>query len=160
MNVYGVDRAHMFGDVERRQLGLFAARVAGTLQVARRLVRDSALITQMDEALDSRTVIDQALGIIMAQQRCTATTAFQLIRRESQNSRAASATSPLTSPNAPPATPRNPAAASTPPELGRPRREDCRKNGADGSTARMGMRSHDDRHTGGRGPTPSADSSW
>ena len=87
MNLYGFDRAHVFGEPERRQLELFAARAAGTLQVARRLTRDSTLLNQMDEALNSRTVIDQALGIVMAEQRCTASTAFNLIRRESQNTR-------------------------------------------------------------------------
>ena len=43
------------------------------------------LISQMEQSLRSRTVIDQSLGIIMRDQRCTATTAFELLRRESQN---------------------------------------------------------------------------
>ncbi|OYO21264.1 hypothetical protein CGZ93_10675, partial [Enemella dayhoffiae] len=36
--------------------------------------------------------------------------------------------------------------------IGRAKR-DCRRNGVSGSTARMGERSHDDRHTGGHEPT-------
>ena len=87
LNVYGFDRESMFAEPERRLLELFAARVAGTLQVARRLARDSHLLAQMDEALNSRSVIDQALGIIMGQQRTTSRDAFELLRRESQNSR-------------------------------------------------------------------------
>lgn len=50
-------------------------------------VKDTALLAQMEASLQSRTVIDQALGIIMGQQRCAASTAFELLRRESQNSR-------------------------------------------------------------------------
>ncbi len=87
MNIYGFDRPGLFGEGERRQLELFAAQAAGTLRVATRQMKDTTLLQQMEEALRSRTVIDQALGIIMAQQRCTASEAFTLMRRESQNSR-------------------------------------------------------------------------
>ncbi|MGI3780546.1 MAG: ANTAR domain-containing protein [Janthinobacterium lividum] len=41
----------------------------------------------MEESILSRTIIDQALGIIMGQQRCTASVAFELLRQESQNTR-------------------------------------------------------------------------
>ena len=87
MNVYGFEAPYLFGEPERRQLELFAARAVGTLQVVRRINRDSALLAQMDEAMSSRTVIDQAIGIIMGQQLCTSREAFGLIRRESQNTR-------------------------------------------------------------------------
>ena len=53
--------------------------------MATRQTKDATLLAQMEESLRSRTVIDQALGIIMAGQRCTATVAFDLLRRESQN---------------------------------------------------------------------------
>jgi GAF domain-containing protein len=87
MNLYGFDRPHLFGDAEQRRLGLFAAQAAGTLQLATRRVKDTTLLTQMEQALRSRTTIDQALGILMAQQRCTIDEAFALLRREAQNSR-------------------------------------------------------------------------
>ena len=87
VNVYGFDRPHLFGPAERRQLELFTAQAAGTLRLATRHVRDGELLRQMEEALHSRTVIDQAMGIIMAQQHCTADDAFRLLRRQSQNSR-------------------------------------------------------------------------
>lgn len=87
INAYGFERPAMFGEAERRELELYAARAVGTLQLARRLTRDTELLAQMDEALSSRTVIDQALGIIMGQQRCTPRAAFELLRRESQNNR-------------------------------------------------------------------------
>ena len=40
---------------------------------------------QLGEAMASRAIIDQAIGILMAQQRCNASTAFDLLRRASQN---------------------------------------------------------------------------
>lgn len=85
MNVYGFDQTHLFTEPQRRELATFTAQASGTLQLARRMVKDNQLLAQVDEALDSRSVIDQALGIIMGQQRCTASAAFDLLRRESQN---------------------------------------------------------------------------
>ena len=87
LNVYGFDVPNLFGPPERRQLERFAAQAAGTLRVATRQVKDATLLAQMEESLQSRTVIDQALGIIMGQRRCTASVAFELLRRESQNTR-------------------------------------------------------------------------
>jgi len=40
---------------------------------------------QLEQALSSRTVIDQAIGILMAQQQGTAEEAFALLRAHSQN---------------------------------------------------------------------------
>ncbi len=87
MNVYGFETPGLFGPTEQRRLELFAAQAAGTLRVATRQVKDATLLTQMEESLQSRTVIDQALGIIMGQQRCTASVAFELLRQQSQNTR-------------------------------------------------------------------------
>lgn len=39
----------------------------------------------MREALASRAAIDQALGVIMAQERCTSAQAFDVLRSASQN---------------------------------------------------------------------------
>ena len=85
LNVYGFDGPHTFGEDERRQLGLFAAHAAGALRLATRWARDTALLAQMEAALVSRTTIDQAMGIIMGRQRCTAAVAFDLLRQESQH---------------------------------------------------------------------------
>ncbi|TMK16611.1 MAG: ANTAR domain-containing protein, partial [Actinobacteria bacterium] len=46
--------------------------------------RDIALATQLEEALASRAIIDQAKGIIMARDRCTAEEAFDSLRVASQ----------------------------------------------------------------------------
>ena len=45
-----------------------------------------ALIEQLRSSLTSRTVIDQALGIIMAREHCTQARAFAIMRSASQNS--------------------------------------------------------------------------
>lgn len=87
LNVYGFERPHQFGEAERHRLEIFAAQAAGTLRVGTRQLKDAALLAQLEQALGSRTLIDQALGIIMGQQGCTARTAFELLRAESQNSR-------------------------------------------------------------------------
>ena len=87
LNVYGFERPDAFSPAARRQLELFAAQAAGTMRVATRQIKDGQLLEQMEGALRSRTVIDQAMGIIMGQQRCTADVAFGLLRHEARSSR-------------------------------------------------------------------------
>src|SRR4051794_11093766 len=48
--------------------------------------RASTLAQQMQEAMESRGVIEQAKGILMAQRRCTAEEAFEMLVRLSQES--------------------------------------------------------------------------
>ena len=60
------------------QLGLAAANAT--------IYTDAfALVTQLREAMDSRAVIEQAKGIIMAAERCGPEAAFDILRRASQN---------------------------------------------------------------------------
>ena len=86
LNVYSFDPAVVFGPAERGQYEAFAGYAAVLLRLATRQQQDGVLLSQLEAALTSRTVIDQALGIIMMQQRCTSTEAFDLLRRQSQNS--------------------------------------------------------------------------
>jgi len=53
--------------------------------IALRMASYAALTDQLRSSLASRTVIDQALGVIMAQQRCTQAQAFAILRAASQN---------------------------------------------------------------------------
>lgn len=62
-----------------------ADRAAGALAVAMRLAEQSAESTNLRTAMESRSVIDQAMGILMAQQRCNAAAAFALMRQASQS---------------------------------------------------------------------------
>jgi GAF domain-containing protein len=86
LNVYSFAADAVFPPSTRGQLEAFAGHAAVLLRLATRQHQDGILLSQLEAALDSRTVIDQALGIIMMQQRCTSTQAFELLRRESQNS--------------------------------------------------------------------------
>ncbi len=45
----------------------------------------AALIAQLRSSLATRAVIDQALGIVMARERCTQARAFEIMRSASQN---------------------------------------------------------------------------
>jgi AmiR/NasT family two-component response regulator len=49
------------------------------------MAEHSEMSDHLQHALASRAVIDQALGIIMGQNRCTADDAFELLRGISQN---------------------------------------------------------------------------
>jgi ANTAR domain len=53
--------------------------------VRKRYAAQAEDTAQLEQALSSRTVIDQALGILMAQQRCTSDDAFALLRAHPQN---------------------------------------------------------------------------
>ncbi|MGH3919510.1 MAG: GAF and ANTAR domain-containing protein [Pseudonocardiaceae bacterium] len=55
------------------------------LRLAVRLTDQVELTHHLETALASRTVIDQAIGIIMGQNRCTATDAFEILRRASHH---------------------------------------------------------------------------
>ena len=50
-----------------------------------RLAERTEMSENLQSALVSRAVIDQALGVIMGQQRCTADEAFEVLRTISQN---------------------------------------------------------------------------
>jgi GAF domain-containing protein len=69
----------------QRSLGIFAAQVAAALTMVVRQSQQAQVSAQLEQALASRTLIDQALGILMAEQRCTAEVAFTLLRAHSQN---------------------------------------------------------------------------
>ena len=64
---------------------LFAQEVARTLPAAVRLHEADERATQLEQALASRSTIDQAIGVLMSQNRCTPDVAFGILRRASQN---------------------------------------------------------------------------
>ena len=83
-NLYSLWRDGFAPDT-RGQLEVFAGNAAGALAVAMKMVDQTQMSDDLREALTSRAVIDQATGIIMAQQRCGAGQAFDILRRGSQN---------------------------------------------------------------------------
>lgn len=62
----------------------FASYASVALANARTFWRAQTLADQLEEALTTRAVIDQAKGILIAQQGCTADEAFELLARVSQ----------------------------------------------------------------------------
>jgi GAF domain-containing protein len=85
LNLYS-GKASAFGAAEARRAENFAENASGALSLAMRLASHAALIAQLRSSLTSRTVIDQALGIIMAREHCTQARAFAILRAASQNS--------------------------------------------------------------------------
>jgi GAF domain-containing protein len=77
--------ADAFGPAELRRAEGFASTASGALALAVRQAEQADLTAQLRAALASRAVIDQALGIIMAQERCTPGRAFEILRAASQN---------------------------------------------------------------------------
>jgi GAF domain-containing protein len=73
-----------FGEAEARRAQLFAGSASAALALAARQSSTAALTTQLRESLASRSVIDQALGIVMAQEHCTSDHAFAVLRAASQ----------------------------------------------------------------------------
>lgn len=84
MNLYAeVARAFQDpGDVSRAHA--LAAQGGAVLTVALHQAQQSQLTDQLRQALAGRSVIDQAIGIVMGQQRCNASEAFAVLRTASQ----------------------------------------------------------------------------
>jgi putative methionine-R-sulfoxide reductase with GAF domain len=84
LNLYSTAPAAFTGP-QRSHAEAFAAQCAAALTVSLRQVRQVQVHSQLAEAMVSSSVIDQAVGILMGQQRCDAATAFDLLRQASQN---------------------------------------------------------------------------
>jgi GAF domain-containing protein len=84
LNLYAHEPAAFRGPA-RRHAEAFAVQCGAALTVALRQSDAAVLRRQLTEAMAARSIIDQALGILMAQQRCTAEQAFDLLRQASQH---------------------------------------------------------------------------
>jgi hypothetical protein len=84
LNLYA-DRPAAFAGAARQHATVFAAQGAAALALALRQFDQAQIQQQLLEAVTSRSVIDQAIGILMSQQRCNATVAFDLLRQASQH---------------------------------------------------------------------------
>ncbi|WP_172875900.1 GAF and ANTAR domain-containing protein [Micromonospora inositola] len=84
LNLYATQPA-AFTDTARRHAVAFTDQGAAALTVILRQADHALLHQQLTDAMTSRSVIDQALGVLMGQQRCTATEAFSLLRQASQH---------------------------------------------------------------------------
>jgi GAF domain-containing protein len=84
LNLYST-QAHGFGDLDEALLRLYTTAAAAAIANTRRYAHARDLATQLGQALDSRAVIDQARGILMATHGIDAEQAFALLAKESQN---------------------------------------------------------------------------
>ncbi|WP_430502948.1 GAF and ANTAR domain-containing protein [Micromonospora trifolii] len=85
LNVYA-RTPHAFDDDTVAVLETFAAYAAVALANAQLYESTANLARQMQDAMASRAVIEQAKGIIMAERRCTSNEAFNILAKVSQDS--------------------------------------------------------------------------
>jgi GAF domain-containing protein len=84
LNVYA-DAEDAFGDEASVAVARHvAAQAATTLHNLRVYDASRTLARQLESALESRAVIEQAKGVLMAQRDCSADEAFNMLRRASQ----------------------------------------------------------------------------
>jgi hypothetical protein len=83
INLYGVRAGTL--DQGRDAARAFAARAGDVINVALRIERRRQSVADVRTALLSRSVIDQAVGILMAQERIDARDALERLRRASQH---------------------------------------------------------------------------
>jgi len=73
-----------FDDVEVELVQVAAGRAADAIAAVVELVGARALAGQMEQAMASRAVIEQAKGVLMARHAIDESVAFELLRRQSQ----------------------------------------------------------------------------
>ncbi|QIS02647.1 ANTAR domain-containing protein [Nocardia brasiliensis] len=78
------NQAHTFTTQLCQDAALIAEHIGVLLAVDIDSARQTALTEQLRAALASRSTIDQALGIVMAERRCTRDSAFAALRDRSQ----------------------------------------------------------------------------
>jgi transcriptional regulator with GAF, ATPase, and Fis domain len=84
LNVYARKDA-AFGPRQVRRARKLARSGSGALALALRMSAITARGEQLRSAMESRAVIDQAMGVIMALRRCTQDEALAILRAQSQN---------------------------------------------------------------------------
>ncbi|TMR88378.1 GAF and ANTAR domain-containing protein [Nonomuraea basaltis] len=79
------DRSGGFSEETRVAVRVTAGHIGLLFRTALDAARMREVAAQLKEALTTRAIIDQALGIIMAQRRCTSHQAFEVLRHVSQD---------------------------------------------------------------------------
>lgn len=78
-------RTHVYDEAVQRQAQSMADCIAAVITLAGRLDDQIRLTEDLRRALASRAVIDQAIGVIMAENRCSRAEAFGILRSASRN---------------------------------------------------------------------------
>jgi GAF domain-containing protein len=84
LNLYA-RHPYAFGPDEVRRADRFGRHASGALTLALRMAYCEDLNNQLRSSIGSRAIIDQALGVIMATERCPQGKAFAMLRSVSQN---------------------------------------------------------------------------
>ena len=86
LNVYRNEASH-WSQSEIAALTAYGGLIDGMLLTSLRAQANEQLVTQLQQALDNRVVIERAVGVIMARERSDAVTAFGYLRKEARNTR-------------------------------------------------------------------------
>lgn len=84
LNLYAA-RPQFFGPPQREIAEHFAGEASRAMALATRIADQVQLTRHLRIAMNSRSVIDQAMGVVMSQNRCDAAEAFAVLRHESQS---------------------------------------------------------------------------
>ncbi|MFJ4776327.1 GAF and ANTAR domain-containing protein [Streptomyces sp. NPDC088762] len=84
LNIYA-GKPDAVTDADLTDLRALAAQATGAIALAQRIADARVFAADLQTAMASRSVIDQATGIIMGQQRCSAEEAFAILRTASQH---------------------------------------------------------------------------
>lgn len=84
LNLYGTS-PHQFDADAIRTAEAFSRQSSTALTLMARHAEQVTLQTQLRAAIASRAVIDQAIGIVMAQRHCSSAVAFAVLREASQH---------------------------------------------------------------------------
>jgi transcriptional regulator with GAF, ATPase, and Fis domain len=74
-----------FSQLDEELISLFTVPASAAIVVTDRYATARDLAAQLEHALQSRAVIDRAVGIVMAESRCDADAAFAILSRASNN---------------------------------------------------------------------------
>jgi GAF domain-containing protein len=85
LNLYA-GRADSFSDTDERAGQSCAGQASGALSVAWRMAERELAVEHLRRGMLTRQEIGQAVGLMMAQRRCTADEAFRLLQQASQRS--------------------------------------------------------------------------
>ena len=84
LNLYA-NREDAFGDENVNVASVFARHAGVVLVNAAQYADSESMKVNLREALTTRQIIGQAMGIIMARERCGSEDAFDVLRRMSQH---------------------------------------------------------------------------
>ncbi|MET3902282.1 GAF and ANTAR domain-containing protein [Paenarthrobacter sp. 4246] len=84
LNLYS-ERTNAFSESDIEHAEVFASHAAKSLRLALKIAQLSDARNDLAAAMESRTVIDLAVGAIMAQNKCSQEEAFTILRTASSN---------------------------------------------------------------------------